>query len=232
MEEYVYQNWKHPNALYLRIPFLRASTEYWYIGSTHDSLAGREQNRHIKHRQIQAGKLVHVELAQRWWKQQGNFFTYVTILICSDVDNSAETQFVYRTKEACLVARLQPTLNYPYVQRCLRRTSLGFVKTKLFSSKHRRGINGIRLFRRLRKRAHGSDSHHMSDMLTMKFPSELSQHWQVAPRNPGILRSSLQRPTCGQMMSYIYCGAWCRTLNNLLEVWPLGSSIKPLNFAS
>ena len=169
LEEYVYQNWQHPNAVYLRIPFLRASTEYWYIGSTHDSLAGREQNRHIKHRQIQAGKLVHVELAQRWWKQQGNFFTYVTILICSDVDNSAETQFVYRTKEACLIARLQPTLNYPYVQRCLRRTSLGFVKTKLFSSKHRRGINGIRLFRRLRKRAHGSDQHHTSNMLTMKF---------------------------------------------------------------
>ena len=142
-------------AVYVKVPlayngktptrFFHPREKNFYIGSTSVGISSREGSRNRKQKQLEAGQLVQVEPALRWWLHKDNYQQYATILMIT-CQSTAEA----RTQESLYISRWQPTLNYPHIMK-IRFMSTG-IKQIAIPKKAGTHILGIRLFAKIRRK--------------------------------------------------------------------------------
>ena len=142
---YTWQFYQHAHAVYIKLPYT-THLQYFYVGSTGASTAGRERTRRAKFLQVCQNKLVSAELALRWWKLHDNYYNYSTIAIIH-ADSSVQAL----VKEHQLIQLWQPPLNFPFVTKHLASPS-GVVKTRSAISNITHTTVGRKLWRKLRRR--------------------------------------------------------------------------------
>ena len=133
----------HHNAnsiVYMRFTLDRQFSKFRYIGCSQHNLQHRETCRNRKHKQVQEHKIVHAELAIRWWVKNNNYHRFVPITLQHSI---AQEQL--EAVEVTYIQQLQPKLNHPRIAPHMRR-SLRFI--------HRQGQSKATGFR-LRSR-HGA----------------------------------------------------------------------------
>ena len=114
---YTFQHHNATSIVYIRLTLSRGFSKFRYIGCSHHNLQHREASRNRKFKQVQENKIVHAELAIRWWAKHNNYQQYVPITIQHSI---AEDKL--DAAEITLIQRLQPKLNHPFIAPHMRRS--------------------------------------------------------------------------------------------------------------
>ena len=105
----------------MRFTLDRQLSKFRYIGCSQHNLQHREACRNRKHKQVQEHKIVHAELAIRWWAKHNNYHRFVPITVHHSI---APEQL--EAVEATYIQQLQPKLNHPHIAPHIRK-SLRFI---------------------------------------------------------------------------------------------------------
>ena len=96
------------HSVYIRFTHIANLQPKFYISSAMHHTLDREYSRSKKKSQVTNERLVHVELALRYWREQDNLFAWTPIPIYTERPD-------YRSLEMSLIQEWQPRLNYPFM---------------------------------------------------------------------------------------------------------------------
>ena len=96
------------HSVYIRFTHISNLQPKFYIGSAIHHTLDREYSRARKFSQLTNERLVHAELALRYWREQDNLFAWTPIPIFTERPD-------YRSLEMSLIQEWQPRLNYPFI---------------------------------------------------------------------------------------------------------------------
>ena len=97
-----------PQSVYIRFTHIGNLQPKFYVGSAMHHTLDREYSRSRKYLQLTNERLVHAELALRYWQDHDNLYLWAPIPIYTDRTD-------YRSLELALIQEWQPRLNYPFI---------------------------------------------------------------------------------------------------------------------
>ena len=97
-----------PDAVYIRFTHITNLQPKFYLGSAMHSVVDREYSRSRKFLQLINERLVHAELALRYWQEHDNLYVWAPIPIYTNRSD-------FRCLELALIQEWQPRLNFPFI---------------------------------------------------------------------------------------------------------------------
>ena len=97
-----------PDAVYIRFTHITNLQPKFYLGSAMHSVLDREYSRSRKFLQLTNERLVHAELALRYWQEHDNLYVWAPIPIYTNRSD-------FRCLELALIQEWQPRLNFPFI---------------------------------------------------------------------------------------------------------------------
>ena len=97
-----------PEAVYIRFTHIVNLQPKFYLGSAMHSVLDREYSRSRKYLQLTNERLVHAELALRYWQEHDNLYIWAPIPIYTNRPD-------FRCLELALIQEWQPRLNFPFI---------------------------------------------------------------------------------------------------------------------
>ena len=97
-----------PDAVYIRFTHIVNLQPKFYLGSAMHNVLDREYSRSRKFLQLTNERLVHAELALRYWQEHDNLYAWAPIPIYTNRSD-------FRCLELALIQEWQPRLNFPFI---------------------------------------------------------------------------------------------------------------------
>ena len=97
-----------PDAVYIRFTHIANLQPKFYLGSAMHNVLDREHSRSRKFLQLTNERLVHAELALRYWQEHDNLYAWAPIPIYTNRSD-------FRCLELALIQEWQPRLNFPFI---------------------------------------------------------------------------------------------------------------------
>ena len=97
-----------PDAVYIRFTHIANLQPKFYLGSAMHNVLDREHSRSRKFLQLTNERLVHAELALRYWQEHDNLYVWAPIPIYTNRSD-------FRCLELALIQEWQPRLNFPFI---------------------------------------------------------------------------------------------------------------------
>ena len=97
-----------PEAVYIRFTHIANLQPKFYLGSAMHNVLDREYSRSRKFLQLTNERLVHAELALRYWQEHDNLYVWAPIPIYTNRSD-------FRCLELALIQEWQPRLNFPFI---------------------------------------------------------------------------------------------------------------------